>query len=56
MNDRTAESVESAIVRLGGGERLIAAPPDLAAPDGPSEAIGPALRLGKLDALINNAG
>ena len=55
MNDRTAGPVTSAIARLGGGERLIAAPADLSTSDGPREATGPALRLGKLDVLVNNA-
>jgi NAD(P)-dependent dehydrogenase (short-subunit alcohol dehydrogenase family) len=55
MNDRSSESVEIAIARLGGGERLIAAPADLATSGGPREATGPAVRLGKLDVLVNNA-
>lgn len=45
LNDRTPEQVHSAIDRLGGGERLIAAPADLSSPRGAARAIEPALRL-----------
>lgn len=55
VNDRTRESCESAINRLGGGYRLIAAPADLATTDGPALAVTRAAAGGKLDFLINNA-
>ena len=56
LNDRTAESVEMAIARLGGGDRLCAAPADLATPGGPALAVKQAAAVfGRLDILINNA-
>src|SRR5262245_11129555 len=55
LNDRTPDGVAAAIARLGGGDRLIAAAADVATAAGPVEAIAPALRLGRLDVLINNA-
>jgi NAD(P)-dependent dehydrogenase (short-subunit alcohol dehydrogenase family) len=55
LNDRTAHHVQTAIDRLDGDRRLIAAPADLATPRGAAEAIAPALGLGTLDFLINNA-
>jgi len=39
LNDRTSEAVEIALARLGGGDRLCAAPADLAAPDRPALAV-----------------
>ena len=55
INDRTPESCNGAIGRLGGGDRLIAAPADLSARDGPAKAVAQAARGGRLDFLINNA-
>ena len=55
INDRTIEICDSAIARLGGGTRLIAAPADLSTGDGPARAVKQAARDGKLDFLINNA-
>jgi NAD(P)-dependent dehydrogenase (short-subunit alcohol dehydrogenase family) len=55
LNDRTADSCQAAIARLGGGPRLIAAPADLATTDGPARAVAQAAANGKLDFLINNA-
>lgn len=55
VNDRTAEICQQAVARLGGGARLIAAPADLAAPDGPAQAVAQAASGGRLDFLINNA-
>lgn len=54
VNDREAAAVEAAIARLG-GERLIAAPADLANAAGAALAVAPALRHGRLDVLVNNA-
>ncbi len=53
VNDRTAESCAAAIARLGGGERLIAAPADLSTPAGPAQAVAACGK--RLDFLINNA-
>lgn len=55
VNDRTPEACHVAIARLGGGERLIAAPADLATPDGPAHAVAQAAAGGRLDFLVNNA-
>lgn len=56
LNDRTADSVAAAIERLGGGSRLVAAPADLASPDGPATAVREAeAAFGRLDLLVNNA-
>ena len=53
VNDRTADSCDAAIGRLGGGDRLIAAPADLATATGPAQAIAACGK--QLDFLINNA-
>jgi NAD(P)-dependent dehydrogenase (short-subunit alcohol dehydrogenase family) len=55
INDRTPGEVRNAIARLGGGDRLIAAPGDLSTAKGAAEAVAPALTHGRLDILINNA-
>jgi len=55
INDRTPEACDAAIGRLGGGARLIAAPADLATPDGPRQAVAQATGGGRLDFLVNNA-
>ena len=55
INDRTQDACDAAIARLGGGERLIAAPADLSTVDGPGQAVVQATRGGRLDFLINNA-
>jgi NAD(P)-dependent dehydrogenase (short-subunit alcohol dehydrogenase family) len=55
VNDRTKETCEAAITRLGGGARLIAAPADLATTDGPARAVAQAASGGRLDFLVNNA-
>ena len=55
INDRTADSCQAAITRLGGGPRLVAAPADLATSDGPALAVRQATAAGRLDFLVNNA-
>jgi meso-butanediol dehydrogenase/(S,S)-butanediol dehydrogenase/diacetyl reductase len=55
LNDRTVRLVDDAIATAGRGERLIAAPADLATARGAAEALAPALARGRLDILINNA-
>lgn len=55
VNDRSAEACDQAIARLGGGPNLIAAPADLATPEGPALAVAQAAQGGQLDFLINNA-
>jgi NAD(P)-dependent dehydrogenase (short-subunit alcohol dehydrogenase family) len=55
INDRNADSCESAIAQLGGGARLIAAAADLSTAEGPKQAVAQAARGGRLDFLINNA-
>ncbi len=55
LNDRTSEQVATAIARLGGGPRFIAAPADLATAEGAAAATAPARRNGRLDILVNNA-
>jgi NAD(P)-dependent dehydrogenase (short-subunit alcohol dehydrogenase family) len=55
INDRTPEACHAAIARLGGGARLVTAPADLSAADGPGQAVAQATRGGRLDFLINNA-
>lgn len=56
LNDVTPDVVGAAIARLGGGDRLVPAPADLAAPGGPERAVDQALAgLGGLDLLVNNA-
>ena len=55
LNDRTVETCDTAITRLGGGAGLIAAPADLATIDGPAQAVARAATGGRLDFLINNA-
>jgi NAD(P)-dependent dehydrogenase (short-subunit alcohol dehydrogenase family) len=55
LNDRTSATVNTAIDRLGGGDRLIAAPADLSTAQGAADAIAPAIERGRLDILVNNA-
>lgn len=55
VNDRTKAQVDEAIARAGGGDRLIAAPADLATAQGAAHAVAPALARGVLDILVNNA-
>lgn len=55
LNDRTADICRAAIAKLGGGDRLIAAPADLMTTNGPAKAVARAMRGGRLDFLINNA-
>ena len=55
VNDRTTEMVAAAIAKLGGGDRLIPAPADLATAQGAAQAVAPALAQGSLDILVNNA-
>ena len=56
LNDRTPDAVAAAIAKLGGGERLAAAPADLARPGGPEVAVDQVVqRFGRLDLLVNNA-
>ena len=57
VNGRTAESTAAGIERLGGGERLIAAPGDIATVAGCEAVVGIAVdALGGLDVLVNSAG
>jgi NAD(P)-dependent dehydrogenase (short-subunit alcohol dehydrogenase family) len=57
INGRTRVSVTTAIAGLGGGDRLIAAPGDVATVAGCEAVVGTALAgLGGLDVLVNNAG
>jgi NAD(P)-dependent dehydrogenase (short-subunit alcohol dehydrogenase family) len=55
LNDRSPDAAAAAIDRLGGGARLLPAPADLSTPAGAAEAVAPALRLKRLDYLVNNA-
>jgi NAD(P)-dependent dehydrogenase (short-subunit alcohol dehydrogenase family) len=55
INDRTADACAAAIAKLGGGDRLIAAPADLAGAGGPEQAVALAAARGRLDLLVNNA-
>jgi NAD(P)-dependent dehydrogenase (short-subunit alcohol dehydrogenase family) len=55
VNDRTKAQVDEAIAKAGGGDRLIAAPADLATAQGAAHAVAPALARGGLDILVNNA-
>ena len=55
LNDRTAEQVDAAIAKAGGGKNLIAAPADLATAKGAALALAPVLHHGRLDILVNNA-
>jgi NAD(P)-dependent dehydrogenase (short-subunit alcohol dehydrogenase family) len=55
VNDRTAELADQACRRLGGSDRLIASPADLATARGALDAVEPAHRHGALDVLVHNA-
>lgn len=55
VNDRTPEQADAAIARAGGGDRLIAAPANLATAQGAAHAVAPVLARGVLDILVNNA-
>jgi NAD(P)-dependent dehydrogenase (short-subunit alcohol dehydrogenase family) len=55
VNDRTGDAVDSAIARLGGGDRLIPAPADLVDTAGARRAVETAATAGRLDILVNNA-
>jgi NAD(P)-dependent dehydrogenase (short-subunit alcohol dehydrogenase family) len=55
VNDRTEAEVERAVARLGGGERIFAAPADLSTAEGAALCLAPTLARGRLDVLINNA-
>ena len=57
INGRTAESTAQAIAELGGKERLIAAPGDVATASGCEAIVKTAIKeLGGLDILVNSAG
>ena len=57
INGRTAPSAAAAIAALGGGDRLVAAPGDVATAAGCEAIVGTALAgLGGLDVLVNSAG
>lgn len=57
INGRTAESTTAAIAELGEGERLIAAPGDVATASGCESITKTAINeLGGLDILVNSAG
>ena len=56
VNDRTVESVEAAIRRLGGGgKRAIPAPADLSDAAGARRAVAAAAMAGRIDLVVNNA-
>ena len=55
VNDRTPEMVPAAIAKLGGGDRLIAAPADLASAAGRPQARCAGACTRSLDILVNNA-
>jgi len=57
INGRSADSVASGIAALGGGNRIIPAPGDIATVKGCEEAVRSAVEgLGGLDVLVNSAG
>ncbi|MEE9589046.1 MAG: SDR family NAD(P)-dependent oxidoreductase [Hyphomicrobiaceae bacterium] len=57
VNGRTGESTAAGIERLGGDERLIAAPGDIGTVAGCEAAVGNAVdALGGLDVLVNSGG
>ncbi len=57
LNGRTKQSTAAAMAELGGGERLVAAPGDVATVAGCEAVIAAAIDgLGGLDVLVNNAG
>ncbi len=57
INGRTDPSAAAAIAALGGGDRLVAAPGDVATAAGCEAAVGAAVAgLGGLDVLVNSAG
>ncbi len=57
VNGRTEESVATAIGKLGGGDRLIAAPGSVGTVDGCESIVSAAIEgLAGLDVLVNNAG
>ncbi len=57
INGRTGPSAAAAIAALGGGDRLVAAPGDVATAAGCEAIVGAALAgLGGLDVLVNSAG
>ena len=57
VNGTTADGVAAAIAELGGGERLAAAPGDLATAAGATAVVEAAISaLGGLDVVVNNAG
>jgi NAD(P)-dependent dehydrogenase (short-subunit alcohol dehydrogenase family) len=57
INGRTEQSVATAITKLGGGDRLIAAPGSVGTVDGCESIVSAAVEgLGGLDILVNNAG
>lgn len=57
VNGRTPASTSAAIAALGGSERLVAAPGDVATSAGCREAVEAAIKgLGGLDILVNSAG
>jgi NAD(P)-dependent dehydrogenase (short-subunit alcohol dehydrogenase family) len=55
VNDRTETSAAQAVASLGGGNRAVAAPADLAGLAGVEKAVATAETIGRLDILINNA-
>lgn len=57
INGRKAEAVQAAIAEMDGGERLVAAPGDLATVAGCRKVVeGAVSAMGGLDVLVNNAG
>lgn len=57
VNGRTEQSVRAAMEKLGGGERVVAAPGDIGTVPGCELAVKTAIdAFGGLDVLVNNAG
>jgi NAD(P)-dependent dehydrogenase (short-subunit alcohol dehydrogenase family) len=57
VNGRSEGSVAAAIAKLGGGDRLVAAPGNIGSVDGCESTVRTAIGgLGGLDVLVNNAG
>ena len=57
VNGRTEQGVAAAMAELGGGDRLVAAPGDVATVAGCEAIVSTAISgLGGLDVLVNNAG
>ncbi|WP_404305512.1 SDR family NAD(P)-dependent oxidoreductase [Neorhodopirellula lusitana] len=56
VNGRSQKSVDAAIEKLGGGERLIGVPADVGTAEGCQALIEAAEKVGPIEILVNNAG